>query len=135
MNKRYTFISSSDQRSLLFSYKLTFSSLTKHFHKSIFVFLKKCFIKKIYSKFKSITANFPSKIVKFSPDKFSPLQDKNGSVLLGWSLKVAGGPLVIKDRHLFAGPFVSLLSSTNTELLHFWKQGFSHIKLSVLFSL
>jgi hypothetical protein len=32
----------------LFSYKLTFLSMTKHFHKSIFVILKKCFIKKIF---------------------------------------------------------------------------------------
>ena len=72
-------------------------------------------------KFKLITAIFPPKTAEFSPDKFSPRQDKNGSVLSGRSLKVVGGPLVIKDRRLFTGPSVSLLSSINIELLHFRK--------------
>ena len=119
MNKRYTVISLVIKEVFLFSYKLTFLSYTKHFHKSIFVFLKKCFNKKINSKFKLIMSSFPPKRVKLSPDKFSPRQDKKGAFLSGRSLKSGGGPLAIKDRPVFKGPSGSLLSAINTELFHF----------------
>ena len=44
----------------LFSYKLTFLSMTKHFHKSIFVILEKCFIKKIIQISNPQTDYFPA---------------------------------------------------------------------------
>lgn len=63
-----------------------------------------------------MTTIFSPKTDKFSPDKFSPRQDKKRSVLSGWSLKWIGGPLVIKDRRMFKGPSPPFLSCINTEL-------------------